>query len=230
MIMNKYSLALLLLASSSYAHDTGYKHFHDETAADSPQQAQYPVQGYTPPELKLYGEVGIHRVQKFKAKSSSPSTRQDKHGALSAHFGYQLHPNLSALAGVILVGTSEAEGSNSSSNWKTETDVRGTTLAARAHWPLTKELEATLTAGWMRWHSETEITVNYAGLSTPGKGKVHNDGTDPYWGLGLNYLISHNASLGLSYNRFKQDNVYKGTSINRDLEQSTLGLNLQIRL
>lgn len=227
--MNKYPLALILLAGSSYAHETGYKHFHEEAAPAETNETKTLTNNYRAQPLPLYASFGIHKTQSYKAMNTAAPSNFHKPTAISATLGYSLNKNFSIEAGGIIFGESDTTSNNGSINSMTETDVRGITLGGRLTHKFGNRVSASLSGGLMFWHAETKVSQTFT--SFPGKsssGHFHQDASDPYWSAGLGFEVQPNAIIKLNYNEYMQKDIFKGSSNNVDLEQSTLSLSIEI--
>lgn len=230
--MNKYPLALLLLAGASYAHDTDYKHFHEEpTSLNEPNSASPVTQAtpYSNQAIPLYASFGIHRVQKFELADSSSNAPFAKPRALNINFGYAINPNAAVEIGGISFGESDTFSTNGSTNSDTDTRVYGFTLGGRLTHAFDSKLHASLSAGLMFWRVKTDVKQSFT--SFPGKGSsrsFHENASDPYWSAGLGFELSPNTIIKLNYNEYMQKDIFKSSANNIDLEQSTLSLSIEI--
>ena len=106
--------------------------------------------------------------------------------------GYQAHPNF----GVELAYTDFGEVDLEGTPGKLEADTFS--LVAVGTVPFTEKFSGYAKAGFHSWDAEARI---------PGLGRIDDDGTDPTYGLGVQYRFTDNIALRGEYSRFEMDDV-----------------------
>ena len=79
-----------------------------------------------------------------------------------------------------------------------ELDAEAFSLVAVGTVPFTDRFSGYAKAGFSRWDAD---------LGAPGIGRVSEDGTDPTYGLGLQYRFTDTVALRGEYSRFEMDDV-----------------------
>ena len=79
-----------------------------------------------------------------------------------------------------------------------ELDAETFSLVAVGTVPFTDRFSAYAKAGFHRWDAEADL---------PGVGRADDDGTDPTYGLGLQYRFTDTVALRGEYSRFEMDDV-----------------------
>ena len=105
--------------------------------------------------------------------------------------GYQFHPNFGVEAAYTDFGDVDVAGVAS-------LDADTWSLVAVGTLPFTDNFSGYAKAGFHSWDAD---------LSAPGIGRASDDGTDPTYGLGLQYRFSDAFALRGEYSRFEMDDV-----------------------
>lgn len=79
-----------------------------------------------------------------------------------------------------------------------ELDADSFSLVAVGTVPFTDRFSGYAKAGFHRWDAEVDV---------PGVGRADDDGTDPTYGLGLQYRFTDTVALRGEYSRFEMDDV-----------------------
>lgn len=79
-----------------------------------------------------------------------------------------------------------------------ELDADAFSLVAVGTIPFTDRFSGYAKAGFNRWDADADV---------PGIGRVSDDGTDPTYGLGLQYRFTDTVALRGEYSRFEMDDV-----------------------
>jgi len=105
--------------------------------------------------------------------------------------GYQFHPNFGVEAAYTDFGDVDVAGvaSLEADTWS---------LVAVGTLPFTDNFSGYAKAGFHSWDADA---------SAPGIGRASDDGTDPTYGLGLQYRFSDAFALRGEYSRFEMDDV-----------------------
>ena len=105
--------------------------------------------------------------------------------------GYQMHPNWAVELAYTDFGEVEERGLASA-----EADT--VSLTAVGTLPFTEKFSGYAKAGFHSWDAD---------LRASGIGRLSDDGTDPTYGLGLQYRFTDNVALRGEYSRFELDDV-----------------------
>lgn len=116
----------------------------------------------------------------------------DEDTAFSAFGGYQFHRNFALEAGYTDHGKLKPDGAGQN------LDATSASLAAVGIVPFTDRFSGYAKAGFNRWDADADV---------PGIGRVSDDGTDPTYGLGLQYRFTDTVALRGEYSRFEMDDV-----------------------
>lgn len=106
--------------------------------------------------------------------------------------GYQFTPYFGLEAGYTDFGDVDVTGGVG------ELDADAFSLVAVGTVPFTDRFSGYAKAGFNRWDADADV---------PGIGRVSDDGTDPTYGLGLQYRFTDNVALRGEYSRFEMDDV-----------------------
>lgn len=79
-----------------------------------------------------------------------------------------------------------------------ELDAEAFSLVAVGTVPFTDRFSGYAKAGFSRWDADADV---------PGIGRASDDGTDPTYGLGLQYRFTDTVALRGEYSRFEMDDV-----------------------
>lgn len=106
--------------------------------------------------------------------------------------GYQFHPNFGVEAAYTDFGDVDLTGGIG----KLEADTWS--LVAVGTLPFTEKFSGYAKAGFHSWDADVRV---------PGAGSASDDGTDPTYGLGLQYRFNDRVALRGEYSRFEMDDV-----------------------
>lgn len=106
--------------------------------------------------------------------------------------GYQFTPYFGLEAGYTDFGDVDVTGGVG------ELDADAFSLVAVGTVPFTDRFSGYAKAGFNRWDADADV---------PGIGRVSDDGTDPTYGLGLQYRFTDTVALRGEYSRFEMDDV-----------------------
>lgn len=116
----------------------------------------------------------------------------DEDTAFQAFGGYQFNPYF----GIEAAYTDFGEVELATGVGELEADT--VSLVAVGTLPFTEKLSGYAKAGFHSWDAEANV---------PGVGGVDDDGTDPTYGLGLQYRFTDNVALRGEYSRFEMEDV-----------------------
>lgn len=117
----------------------------------------------------------------------------DEDTAFSVFGGYQFHRNFALEAGYTDFGTLEPRAAG------TDLELSSASLTAVGILPVTERFSAYAKAGFQRWELDRAIPA----LTGTGKG----DGTDPVYGLGLQYRFNDQFALRGEYTRSEVEDL-----------------------
>lgn len=116
----------------------------------------------------------------------------DEDTAFQVFGGYQANPYFGVELGYTDFGEADLRGGVG----KVESDT--VSLVAVGTLPFTDRFSGYAKAGFHSWDAE---------VRAPGVGRASDDGTDPTYGLGLQYRFTDNVALRGEYSRFEMDDV-----------------------
>ena len=116
----------------------------------------------------------------------------DEDVGFQVYGGYQFNPYFGLELGYTDFGEVDVTGGPG------ELDADTFSLVAVGNLPFTERFSGYAKAGFHRWDAEADI---------PGIGRADDDGTDPIYGLGLQYRFTDTVALRGEYSRFEMDDV-----------------------